>query len=116
MALRALQRAQSGHMEQAREWERLMQEVARRQRDPVTAAADIGKDAAVEFVGWLSAWLTTQLRAALQGQQSGRALAQMLTDSIECQRRLNGNGNPQLLLESLLIRWWQLSARQRSAA
>lgn len=111
--LKALQWARSGRAEQSREWERIMSELAQRKRDPVSAAADIGKDLAVEFTGWLSAWLTDQLRQALVAAQPARALEQILVDSVECQRRLNGNGNPQLLLESLLIRWWQLSGRKR---
>lgn len=110
--LRALQLKESGLLDNYREWTQIMQALSAQKTDPVSASASIGKDQVAAFLAWLQQWLTGLLRQNLVAQASAAsnsAIEQMLRETLEGQRRLGSNANPQMLLESLLILWWRLT-------
>lgn len=110
--LRAVELAAGDGLELRRQWAELWSAVASSKKDPLTAAATIDKDALTEHLRWAQQWLAGQLRELLQaGQAQARceAVAQMAQDVVEAQRRAAGNAQPQLLMESLFIRWLRLA-------
>lgn len=104
--LLALDWLKSGEAARRTQWERLLLAVASRAADPIATAAEIGKDKE-QVAGLLRFWqtqLAKLLRATPEawGQRHELFFAQLN----ESRWRLeDGNGNPQMLLESLLLRW-----------
>lgn len=95
-------------------WRRLLGEVEARRLDPLQAAAELGRDK--HEVGAICRYWQEQLRVQLrQGRWSARH-EQFLALLLEGLRRLEDtNASPQLLLESLLLRWRTLAAPPASA-
>jgi DNA polymerase-3 subunit delta' len=94
-----------------RQWAELWMAVAGARKDPLSAAAAIDKETLAEHLQWAQHWLTQQLRRVLSrsaGAAQREALAVMLQDVSEAQRRAAGNAHPQMLMESLFIRWLRL--------
>jgi DNA polymerase-3 subunit delta' len=118
--LRALALAADDAPAQYREWSELMAAVLAHRQEPIGAAARIGKDAAAAFLPWVAAWLTAQLRQGVAGQTPSLPpldLAALLQEALDVRRRLEvGNGNPQMLLESLLVLASRKARAQRRAA
>lgn len=95
-----------------RQWAELWAAVASQKKDPLSAATAVDKELVVEHLQWAQQWLGAQLRESLlAGGAAARAeaIAQMAQDVVEAQRRVAGNAQPQLLMESLLIRWLRLA-------
>ncbi|HSW11510.1 MAG TPA: DNA polymerase III subunit delta' [Solimonas sp.] len=109
--LRALELAASDARGQAREWAELLGGVLALKQEPIGAAQRIGKDEVAAFMAWLPGWLTERLRQALTGGVAllpPPELHRLLQETIDARRRLEGNANPQMLLEALLV----LASRQ----
>lgn len=116
----------SGDLQHA--WRDQLLAVAEQRVDPLAAAgrlASAGSKLSPELVqDWLRNFqrMLHQLLRALAGVGDERALAmvasrlgaghieQLLAETIESQRRLQGNANPQLAVESLMISWWRRNA------
>ena len=121
--LRARAFLDSGEMERSRSWISCMNDIATQKRDPIAVAAILtatkssAKDDVADFLQWLLCWLTYELRQALTVHKKARADAceRMLRETLEAQRRLAGNGVPQLLVESLLIYWWRVNRQSKAA-
>jgi len=108
--LRALELAKGDGIAQRRQWADLWSSVSTGRKDPLTAAAAIDKDSLAEHLQWAQQWLTEQLRAQLSAPLAKReSIAQMMQDVFDAQRRAAGNAQPQLLMESLFVRWLRLS-------
>ena len=114
---------EAGKLDRINEWSDLVTEIAARRRDPIQFAATLtsnkasAKEDAAEFLMWLLSWLTAELRIALRsnGNYGPLVLEGMLRNTQEAQRRLAGNGLPQLVLEALLVNWWHLACQRRAA-
>jgi DNA polymerase III subunit delta' len=125
----ALQAQESGLRERHGGWRDTWLAVAARQLDPVVAAARVapaGSKLSLDLVqDWLRQFqrlLQRLLRArvlsdgsdaqaeALARQLGAAHMEQLLGEIVDGQRRLLGNANPQLLVESLMISWWRRSA------
>jgi len=91
---------QDGALQRYHDWAALMTGLG--QGDPLQAAAAIGREQAAAFFTWLPAWLLEQLQQ-LEDRASAQALTRLAGIAVEASRRLQGNANPQLLLESVLI-------------
>jgi len=112
--LRALELAASDARAQARDWAELVGGVLALKQDPIGAAQRIGKDEAAAFLQWLLVWLNERLRQALGGGAAvlpPPALHRLIQETLDARRRIEGNANPQMLLESLLV----LASRQARA-
>lgn len=109
--LRAVQLAAGEGVEIRRQWTELWSAVASAKKDPLTAATSVDKDSLIEHLQWAQQWLLGQLRERLAAGDlaRGEAVAQMAQDVVEAQRRAAGNAQPQLLMESLFIRWLRVS-------
>ncbi|WP_051361843.1 hypothetical protein [Solimonas soli] len=108
--LRALELARGDGIALRRQWADLWSAVGSGRKDPLTAAAAIDKDSVGEHLQWAQQWLTEQLRAQLGAPLPRReSIAQMMQDVFDAQRRAAGNAQPQLLMESLFVRWLRLS-------
>ncbi|MFT4045361.1 MAG: hypothetical protein QM661_01580 [Solimonas sp.] len=102
-----------------RQWAELWANVGSGRKDPLTAAAAVDKESLAEHLQWAQQWLTGQLRARLDERADAprrEALAQMMQDVFDAQRRAAGNAQPQLLMESLFARWLRLSRTASSTA
>lgn len=121
--LKARELMDSGKLDRIEKWASELRDIAARKRDPITVAGALtaskssAKEDASEFLQWLMSWLTLELRSSLrsQGHYSPAAIETVMRDTLEGQRRLAGNGMPQLILEALLVNWWHL-ARQSKVA
>lgn len=113
----------SGELERSQQWIREMNDIAAQKRDPLAVAAALtsaktsAKNDAADFLQWLLLWLTSELRQALTISDKARANAceLMIRETLESQRRLLGNGSPQLMLESLLVYWWRTHRQVKAA-
>ena len=116
--LSALELHRSGQLAQRRAWRQTLLDLAERRLDPLAAAARVDKDQVEDWLRIVVAFLHAVLRAqagmatdtALVGLARVLAVGAteaMLTDAIEGQRRLAGNANAALLVESLMIAWWR---------
>jgi DNA polymerase-3 subunit delta' len=113
--LLAAQWARAGALAQRREWAQEWRAVAQRKRDPVSVAGAVAREELPQLLDWLLRWLATQLRQALGGAATAAApdqLAHMIEHATEARRGLDGNANPQLLLEALLVEWARLTRSQ----
>lgn len=119
--LAALEAAQSGLFRERSAWGDGLLAVAEQRLDPMSAAARVGKDQAQEWLRHFLRVLHRALRALAGDGQDAREeriarrlgaahLEQLLAEAIEGQRRLLGNANPQLTVESLMISWWRRAA------
>lgn len=112
---------ESGLLERHREWAQALQDLALQKRDPLATAALVDKDQAAAFLAWLQKWLSELLRRKLQRVDAfamaipTAALEQLRREAVEGQRRLVGNANAQLLVESLLVLWWHAARAARAA-
>lgn len=109
--LRAVALARGDGIALRRQWADLWTAVAGAKKDPLTAAAAIDKETLAEHLQWAQQWLTTQLRSLLArdaGAPQREAVALMMQDVGEAQRRAAGNAHAQMLMESLFIRWLRL--------
>lgn len=112
--------AQSGALERNRKWRDELLAVALRGREPLAAAAAVGRDRD-EVQAWLSCALVLfgdLLRDRATGREDPRtgglahrigseALEQLIAEAVESSRRLQTNAQPQLVVESLMIAWWR---------
>lgn len=109
--LRALALAGNEGVEIRRQWAELWSAVAGSRKDPLTAATAVDKDALAEHLAWAQQWLAARLRELLArgaAAEPREALALMLDEVVEAQRRAAGNAQPQLLMEALFVRWLRL--------
>ena len=104
-------------MQLRRQWQELWIAVARRKKDPLSAAASIDKDQLVAHLGWAYGWLLRLLRESVSEPTRDRseALGEMLGEVIDARRRAATTASPQLLLESLMVLWWRLGRRVYAA-
>lgn len=126
--LAALEARESGATELHRTWREQLVAVAGQKADPLVAAARLapaGTKLSAELVqDWLRHFqrVLHQLLRSLAGVGDEKAFAviaarlgaahieQLLVEIIESQRRIHGNANPQLAVESLMISWWRRNA------
>lgn len=119
--LAALDAHRDGLLDRRRQWREALLELAERRIDPLTAASRVDKDTVEDWLRSLVGFLHRLLRSqcGLGASDALTGLAQtlgpdatesMLTEAIESQRRLAGNANPTLLIESLMIAWWRRTA------
>lgn len=110
--LRALELADSDRS-RSRDWAELLTGVLQLKQEPIAAAQRIGKDDAAAFLAWLLGWLTGTLKQALAGGGllPPPDLHRLMQEATDARRRLEGNANPQMLLEALLV----LASRQARA-
>lgn len=115
--LRALDLIESGRVEQQAQWQEWMQRLAEHKTDPLTVSGDVGKDDAAAFFAWLAPWICGRLRDSLRaGQAPGpAALARFAGAATESQRRLEGNAKPELVLDALMIQWWNIHRARKAA-
>ncbi len=124
----ALAAEESGSFELHRAWRDQLLAVASQKAEPLAAAgrlAPAGTKLSPELVqDWLRQFqrVLHQLLRALagvgdEGSWDGLAtrlgsghIEQLLAETIESQRRVSGNANPQLTVESLMISWWRRNA------
>ena len=112
--LRAAAWLQQDEPARRQRWRRLLTEVGERRLDPLQAAAEFGRDK--HEVGALCRYWQEQLVAQLRLGQWSTRHEQFLALLLEGLRRLEDtNASPQLLLESLLLRWRTLAATATSA-
>ncbi len=111
--LRALELDGSDERARARDWSELLTGVLQLKQEPIAAAQRIGKDDAADFLTWLMGWLTGALKQALGGGGllPPPELHRLIQEATDARRRLEGNANPQMLLEALLV----LASRQARA-
>lgn len=128
--LLALAQLESGAAEHQRAWRDTLLAVAARRLDPLAAAARVAPagsklnaDLVQDWLRHLHRMLHRLLRAladAGDGDAQIEPLArrlgathveQLLAEVIDSQRRVQGNANPQLTIESLMISWWRRSAQ-----
>lgn len=117
--LAALEAHREGLLDRRRQWRETLLELAEQRIDPLTAAARVDKDTVEDWLRSLVGFLHQLLRSQCGLGSTNAAftrLAQavgptvteaMLAETIEGQRRLAGNANPALLIESLMIGWWR---------
>jgi DNA polymerase-3 subunit delta' len=109
-------------------WRDSLLAVAAQRLDPLSAAARVAPAGAKLSPEIVQEWLRQlqrvlhRLLRAIAGLESDPALGnlarrlgaahveQMLSEIVESQRRLLGNANPQLTVESLMISWWRRTA------
>lgn len=97
-----------------RRWQALLSQVLERKLDPLQAAAEFGRDK-LEVAALCRYWQEALLKQLRQGQWSPRH-EQFLALLLENLRLLeNQNAQPQLVLESLLLRWRTLAGAGASA-
>lgn len=119
--LAALEDQQSGLATQRRAWFDTLLALAQRRTDPLSAAAQVDKERVAMWLAVFQRALQRVLRAdsGIETEAAWRALAvnlgalqveRLLAEAIESRRKLQSNANPQLLVESLMILWWHLSA------
>ena len=126
--LAALAAQDSGVADLHRTWREQLLAVAGQRVDPLVAAGRLappGTKLSPELVqDWLRNFqrILHQLLRTLAGVDDDRGLGlvaarlgtghieQLLAEIIESQRRLLGNANPQLAVESLMISWWRRNA------
>lgn len=116
--LSALDLHRSGQLDQRRAWRQTLIDLAERRLDPLAAASRVDKDKVEEWLRAVVAFLHAVLRAqagiptdaavaVVAGALRVEATEAMLAETIEGQRRLVGNANAALLVESLMIGWWR---------
>lgn len=119
--LAALEDQQSGLAAQRRAWLEALLALAQRRIDPLAAAAQVDKDRVATWLAVFQRALQRVLRAsggidsepgwrALAGHLGALQIERLLAEAVESRRKLQSNANPQLLVESLMILWWHLSA------
>jgi DNA polymerase-3 subunit delta' len=100
---------ESNQTARRQEWASEMRGIATLRRDPLTVASEIGKEHAMEFMEWLSMWLIGQLRVQVQQRANPCRLEPLLRETLQARAQFGLNGQPQLLVESVLILWWRLN-------
>ncbi|MGQ0622786.1 MAG: DNA polymerase III subunit delta' [Panacagrimonas sp.] len=117
--LAALAAHREGLLDRHRQWRQTLAELAEQRIDPLTAASRVDKETVEDWLRSLVGFLHQLLRAQCGIGQPNAALARlaqavgpevtesMLAETVEGQRRLAGNANPALLIESLMIGWWR---------
>lgn len=116
--LAALDAQQSGLADRRRAWCDRLLSLAEHRVDPLSAAAEVGKDGVGDWLVAYQGLLRRMLRAGLGVESDPRLLKlaprarpavieALLAEAIDGRRRLGGNANPQLLVESLMIGWWR---------
>lgn len=117
--LAALHAHREGLLERNRQWRETLLELAEQRVDPLVAASRVDKDSAADWLRTVVGFLHQLLRVhcgldAASGpflrlaQGVGPAVTEiLLAEAVEGQRRLAGNANPALLIESLMIGWWR---------
>jgi DNA polymerase-3 subunit delta' len=109
-------------------WREALMAVASQRLDPLSAAARVAPAGAKLSPEIVQEWLRQlqrvlhRLLRAIAGVESDPGLStlarrlgaghveQLLGEIVESQRRLLGNANPQLTVESLMISWWRRTA------
>lgn len=125
--LAALEARDSGLSAQRGIWREQLLAVAGRRLDPLVAAgrlapagAKLSPELVHDWLRHLQRMLHQLLQAlvvgldddalALLARRMGAShVEQLLAEAVEAHRRLQGNANPQLLVESLMISWWRRS-------
>jgi DNA polymerase III subunit delta' len=123
--LAAIEACAEGSSDHAASWRDTLLAVASQKLDPLSAASRVappGVKLSPELVqDWLRHLHRVLLRLlrAMTGLEPDPAFAslarrlgaghveQLLAEIVESQRRLLGNANPQLTVESLMISWWR---------
>lgn len=93
-------------------WSILMRDLSDGRTDPLKAAAAVKREQVTVFLRWLAGWVLERLRHDLT-DQSTRALARFGQAVSDAAKQVQGNANPLLTLESLLIGWSATLARTR---
>lgn len=120
--IKARQLMDSGLLERRREWVTELTRISMQKADPMqlagtlTASKVSAKEDAADFLRWFLTWLTAEMRLTAKSNGTYRpvALDAMMRETLESQRRLAGNGMPQLILESLLVNWWHLTRKSKT--
>lgn len=125
--LAALEARDSGLSAQRVTWREQLLAVAGQRLDPLIAAgrlapagAKLSPELVHDWLRHLQRMLHQLLQALVVGLDDGALdllarrmgashVEQLLAEAIEAHRRLQGNANPQLLAESLMISWWRRS-------
>lgn len=94
------------------QWAGLMGDLDDARADPLQVASAVKRDQAPAFLSWLLAWIHGRLRDAPDSWMA-QSLVQFGEAVTDAARRLQGNANAQLLVESLLIGWSGTLARAR---
>lgn len=113
--LNALSLAETGSLERYEHWRGLLERLSAGDEGPVAAADRIGKEQAPEFVAWWLAEMWRNARSKPVTSESG-SLERLYRAGVEARRRLDGNASPQLVIESLLIAWWEMLRAHRNNA
>lgn len=128
--LLALAQSDSGAIELQKAWREALLAVAARRLDPLAAAARVAPSGSKLTPDLVQDWLRQlhrvllRLLRALSGVGEGDAqfellgrrlgashVEQLLAEVVDSQRRVQGNANPQLTIESLMISWWRRAAQ-----
>lgn len=99
-------------LESFKQWLMLMGELGDGRAEPLQVAAVVQREQAPMFLQWLAGWVLDQLRNDFAGSRA-QALARFGEAVSHASRQLQGNANPLLTLESLLIGWSATLARAR---
>ncbi|MCC2658438.1 MAG: holB [Panacagrimonas sp.] len=123
--LAALEARAEGTSQHQASWREMLMAVASQKLDPLAAAARIAPAGAKLTPELVQEWLRhlhrvlLRLLRAMAGFETDPALTglarrigashveQLLAEIVESQRRVLGNANPQLTVESLMISWWR---------
>lgn len=126
--LAALAAQESGIADLHRGWREQLLAVAGQKIDPLAAAGRLAPSGTKLTPELVQEWLRHFQRvlhqllrslAGVGGERSWDPLAtrlgathieQLLAEAVESQRRIQGNANPQLAVESLMISWWRRNA------
>ncbi len=93
-------------------WSTLMHELSDGRTDPLQVAAAVKREQVAEFLRWLAGWVLDRLRQDLT-DKSTPSLARFGQAVSDAAKQVQGNANPLLTLESLLIGWSATLARTR---
>jgi len=114
----ALELLSDGGIERFSQWRRALAAVAAGQESPLSIAAGMSKEDAARFLEWMLAWTAGEQRALLsaRGEKPSAAaialgaagLDQVAQASVRGLQQLPLNTPPPLVVESLMIRFWQL--------
>ena len=120
--LRAVEAHQPEHIEALQQWQKMMDAVAGG-RSPAQGPQAVPKEDAAAFLLWLQRSTQQRLKQAFAGAGNepleAAGLLKISDEIGRARRLLEGNGNPQMVIESVMILWWKAHrqvAQQRGKA